>query len=80
MSDEKFDIPEELSSATLPTLLTAESKIRFRCYKGISCFNDCCRKADITLAPYDVLRPAAAPGYEFRGVPEGPHGTVPDGA
>ena len=56
MSDEKFDIPEELSSATLPTLLTAESKIRFRCYKGISCFNDCCRKADITLAPYDVLR------------------------
>ena len=56
MSDEKFDIPEELASATLPTLLTAESTIRFRCHKGISCFNDCCRAADITLAPYDVLR------------------------
>jgi hypothetical protein len=56
MSDEKFDIPEELSSATLPTLLTLESKIQFRCHKGISCFNECCRHADITLAPYDVLR------------------------
>jgi Fe-S-cluster containining protein len=56
MSDEKFEIPEELSSATLPTLLTEESKIRFRCHQGISCFNECCRHADITLAPYDVLR------------------------
>lgn len=56
MSDEKFEIPEELSSATLPAMLTAESKLKFRCHKGVSCFNDCCRQADVTLAPYDVLR------------------------
>jgi len=56
MSDEKFDIPEELASATLPAMLTADSKLKFRCYKGISCFNACCKRADVTLAPYDVLR------------------------
>ncbi|RMG35497.1 MAG: YkgJ family cysteine cluster protein [Gammaproteobacteria bacterium] len=56
MSDEKLDIPEELASANLPVLLTGESKLKFRCYKGISCFNACCKAADVTLAPYDVLR------------------------
>ena len=54
MSSEKFDIPFE--SPNLPELLTGSTRIRFRCYKGISCFNACCRKADVTLAPYDVLR------------------------
>jgi uncharacterized protein len=54
MSSEKFDIPFE--SPNLPELLTGSTRIRFRCHKGISCFNACCRKADVTLAPYDVLR------------------------
>ena len=54
MSDEKFDIP--FKSSTMPEMLTAQTKIKFKCYKGISCFNACCRKADITLAPYDVVR------------------------
>lgn len=48
------DIP--FHSAVLPEAMQAETKIRFRCYKGISCFNACCRRADITLAPYDILR------------------------
>jgi uncharacterized protein len=56
MSDEKFEIPEELSSVALPQMLTAESKLKFRCHKDVSCFNACCRRADVTLAPYDVLR------------------------
>lgn len=56
MSDEKFEIPDELNSATLPQMLTAESKLKFRCHKGVSCFNECCKHADVTLAPYDVLR------------------------
>ncbi|WP_456418468.1 YkgJ family cysteine cluster protein [Thiolapillus sp.] len=54
MSDEKFDIP--FKSPTLPTVLGPESKLRFSCHKGISCFNACCKKSDITLVPYDVLR------------------------
>ena len=56
MSDKKFDIPEQFDSPAVPTLLTEDSVIQFRCYKGISCFNACCRHADVTLAPYDVLR------------------------
>ena len=54
MSDEPLDIP--FKSPTLPELLSDGTRIKFRCYKGISCFNACCRRADVTLAPYDVLR------------------------
>ena len=56
MSDEKFDIPEQFASPAVPALLTEDSVLQFRCYKGISCFNACCKHADVTLAPYDVLR------------------------
>ena len=56
MSDGKFDIPEQFSSPAVPALLSEDSTLRFACYKGISCFNSCCRHADVTLAPYDVLR------------------------
>lgn len=54
MSDEKFDVP--FQSPNLPAMLTESSRIKFNCYKGISCFNACCKMADITLAPYDILR------------------------
>jgi uncharacterized protein len=54
MSDEKFDIP--FKSPNLPEMLTGKTRIKFKCYKGISCFNACCKRADVTLAPYDVLR------------------------
>ncbi|HIE54217.1 MAG TPA: YkgJ family cysteine cluster protein, partial [Chromatiaceae bacterium] len=54
MSDEKFDIP--FKSPTLPTVLEPESRLKFNCHPGISCFNACCKMADITLAPYDILR------------------------
>lgn len=54
MSDEKLAIP--CKSPNLPQLMTENTRIDFRCYKGISCFNACCKKADVTLAPYDVLR------------------------
>ncbi len=53
MSD-KPEIP--VSGPIQPRQLELESKIRFNCYPGISCFNACCRQADITLAPYDILR------------------------
>jgi len=54
MSDEKFDIP--FKSPTLPKVLEPESKLKFNCHPGISCFNACCKMSDITLAPYDILR------------------------
>ena len=55
MSDDAFkDIP--FSSPVQPRQLTLESKICFNCYPGISCFNACCKQADITLAPYDIIR------------------------
>nr|VFK42284.1 MAG: hypothetical protein BECKTC1821E_GA0114239_101811 [Candidatus Kentron sp. TC]VFK49179.1 MAG: hypothetical protein BECKTC1821D_GA0114238_10712 [Candidatus Kentron sp. TC]VFK56155.1 MAG: hypothetical protein BECKTC1821F_GA0114240_100936 [Candidatus Kentron sp. TC] len=58
MTDNQFPNGENTSpkSPTVPQLLTRKSKIRFRCYPGISCFNACCKQADITLGPYDILR------------------------
>ena len=56
MSDDKFDIPEQFASPAVPEAMSEDTKIQFRCYKGISCFNACCKRADVTLAPYDVLR------------------------
>ena len=52
--NEKFDIPYK--SDMVPTMLELGSKLQFRCYKGISCYNACCRKADVTLTPYDIIR------------------------
>lgn len=53
---EKFDIPEEFQSSLVPELLTDDSPIQFNCHPGVSCFNICCKAADVTLAPYDILR------------------------
>jgi uncharacterized protein len=39
-----------------PVQLKLDDTFRFRCSKGIPCFNKCCHNADIMLAPYDVLR------------------------
>lgn len=36
--------------------LTLESRFRFKCHKGISCFTKCCSNIDIMLTPYDVVR------------------------
>ena len=55
MSDNRFEnIP--FKSPIQPQQLSESSKICFDCYPGISCFNACCKQADITLTPYDVLR------------------------
>ncbi|MDI6889397.1 MAG: YkgJ family cysteine cluster protein [Thermodesulfovibrionales bacterium] len=39
-----------------PIERTLNSKFKFRCHKGISCFNKCCKLTDILLTPYDILR------------------------
>jgi len=54
MSEEKFDLPH--SSPIEPVRLELDDKLKFRCHRGISCWNECCAHADVTLAPYDIVR------------------------
>lgn len=44
------------SSPVVPVKLGETDTIRFRCRKGIACFNKCCQNIDVMLTPYDVLR------------------------
>lgn len=39
-----------------PEFLTDKNQIQFDCHPGISCFNICCKHADVSLAPYDIIR------------------------
>ena len=43
-------------SSFVPEILTEEHKTKFACHPGVSCFNACCKQADVMLAPYDVIR------------------------
>jgi hypothetical protein len=54
MSQNPANPPHE--SPLVPNLLGLNDTIQFNCHKGISCFNACCKKADITLTPYDIVR------------------------
>lgn len=57
MSDKikpEFDIP--FKSVVQPVKLGPDDNLKFRCHPGVSCFNECCKHADITLAPYDIIR------------------------
>ena len=54
MSAAKPEIPHQ--SPVTPEMLTEDTKIKFRCYKGISCFNACCKNIDVQLTPYDIYR------------------------
>jgi Fe-S-cluster containining protein len=56
MSNDNSPFDSPFKSSLVPELLSADHKFKFRCYKGISCFNACCKLADITLTPYDILR------------------------
>ncbi|MCP4747484.1 MAG: YkgJ family cysteine cluster protein [Desulfobacteraceae bacterium] len=39
-----------------PVQLNRNSKFKFNCQPGISCFTKCCRGINIILTPYDVIR------------------------
>ena len=39
----------------LPQKLSLQSKIKFRCHPGVSCFTSCCGHINIVLTPYDIL-------------------------
>lgn len=47
---------QEFRNQAVPVQLTRESRFCFRCHPGVSCFTDCCRKINIMLTPYDILR------------------------
>ena len=38
-----------------PVRLDRSDNFRFRCHKGVSCWNVCCHGADVTLTPRDIL-------------------------
>jgi hypothetical protein len=39
-----------------PVKLTPESRFKFRCHPGVTCFTECCGKTTLILTPYDILR------------------------
>jgi len=43
-------------SPVLPQMMDGSKTIRFRCHRGIACWNACCSNIDISLTPYDILR------------------------
>ncbi len=43
-------------SPVVPEMCEGSKTIRFRCRKGIACWNACCSNIDISLTPYDILR------------------------
>lgn len=58
MTDVTID-PSEIpfpKSPVQPELIEGDKEIRFRCHRGVACWNACCRNIDITLTPYDILR------------------------
>lgn len=57
-SESKQDIlfgKEKNPSHIMPEKLTLDSKIKFRCHPGVSCFTACCGNINIILTPYDIL-------------------------
>ncbi|MBC8208264.1 MAG: YkgJ family cysteine cluster protein [Desulfobulbaceae bacterium] len=55
-------------SNIMPKKLTLDSKIKFRCHPGVSCFTACCGGIKIILTPYDILmltRRLDMPAHEF---------------
>ena len=60
------DIP--FKSDVMPAVLEPNAEIKFSCHKGISCWNACCKHADITLTPYDIIRLKEATGKDSSSV------------
>lgn len=58
MADVDINIEESPfeASPVTPETFDENHVIKFRCYKGIKCFNACCANIDITLTPYDIIR------------------------
>ena len=44
------------ASPVVPQTFGEDKTIRFRCHRGVACWNACCSNIDISLTPYDILR------------------------
>lgn len=68
-SKEKTLFGQELNpSNILPTKLTLDSNLKFRCHPGVRCFTACCGGIKIILTPYDILqliKRLDIPAHEF---------------
>ena len=59
--DANFEMPvfegmhDDGGSPVQPVKLEPDTIFRFRCHKGVSCWNQCCHGANITLTPFDIL-------------------------
>lgn len=63
MSEKMLDAKEKMlfsketnPSNIQPVKLTENSRIKFRCHPGVSCFTACCCNIKIILTPYDILK------------------------
>ncbi|MEA3546167.1 MAG: YkgJ family cysteine cluster protein, partial [Thermodesulfobacteriota bacterium] len=56
MTEKSLFGKEKNPSNILPVKYTLDSKIKFRCHPGVSCFTACCGNIDIILTPFDILR------------------------
>ncbi len=59
-----------------PVRLTFDSRFKFKCHPGVSCFTECCRGINIILTPYDVIRLKSRldlPSDQFLAVYTEPH-------
>ena len=43
-------------SPVMPQKLDGSHPIRFRCHRGVACWNACCSNIDISLTPVDIVR------------------------
>ena len=43
-------------SPVQPVQYHGDARIQFRCHKDIECFNACCKRIELQLTPYDVIR------------------------
>jgi len=48
------DLP--FTSPLVSEILRDESELVFDCKKNISCWNQCCKNADVILTPYDIVK------------------------
>jgi len=68
-SKEKALFGKSLNPSNIePLKLTLDSKLKFRCHPGVSCFTACCGNIKIVLTPYDILKLTQRlemPAHEF---------------
>ncbi len=56
MADVDIEDSPFAESPVVPEQFDEDHVIKFRCHKGIECFNACCSNIDIMLTPYDIIR------------------------